>query len=364
MASLLRRSRLGCALLAMVVAGGLLGVISAPAHASAVDISKLSCAYSNESISELNAFGAMVGRPMNCAMVYNDAVTSWQEWEHPWFVNYTNEPNLDWSLWASASGTHRHLIITQDLFPLSLAHSNWLREGAAGRYESYARILARDLVGAGLGDSVIRLAPEANGTWFADSLGATPAQWTLWDRFWDKTVQAMRSVPGANFQFDWCIAVAYRNLPLSQIYPGNRYADIIGFDTYDDGNLGTTGTARWNTLMSVGDGIQTVLDFAKAHQKPISIPEWGVNTTSGGGFGDDPAFVNGIARIVKKNPTAYQSYFYKYGQQTQLAPGTESLAAYRTHFGSGAVSAEARRVSRSRSRAHTHRTSRRWRGET
>ncbi|HLI61613.1 MAG TPA: glycosyl hydrolase [Solirubrobacteraceae bacterium] len=298
-----------------------------------IDDAKSACVYSDESIAELDAFSALVGHRMRCAMVYNDAVSSWAQWEHPWFVNYVNAPDHDWSRWVAAAPRLRRLIITEDLFPSSLAHSDWLGRGAAGAFTAHARTLARVLVAAGLGDSVIRLAPEANGTWFADSYGATRARWRLWDRFWDRTVAAMRGVPGARFRFDWCISVRYRDLPLSEIYPGDRYVDIIGMDVYDDGPLGATGVERWRTLMTAPDGIGAVLTLAHREHRPISIPEWGVNTVAGGGFGDDPAFVRGIAALVRDHPTAYQSYFYRYGQRTQLAPGTRSLAAYRAWLG-------------------------------
>ena len=87
--------------------------------------------------------------------------------------------------------------------------------------------------------------------------------------------------------------------------------------------------------MTGADGIQSMLNLAKVHGKPISIPEWGVEPTSHNGGGDDPAYVDGIASVVANNPTAYQSYFYKYGAQQQLAPGTQSLTRYQADFSAG-----------------------------
>ena len=45
----------------------------------------------------------------------------------------------DWSQWASAPGTKRQLIISQDLFPSALNGSDWLAAGARGAYEGHAR---------------------------------------------------------------------------------------------------------------------------------------------------------------------------------------------------------------------------------
>lgn len=298
-----------------------------------IDDSKTNCVYSAHEISILQQFDRLVGQQIKCVMVYNNTSVTWDQWEHPWFDDYIDEPNLDWSRWATDPGTHRRLVITQNLIPSELLGTSWLREGAAGKFTSHAAELAKDLVAAGLGDSIIRLSPEDNGTWNTDSLGSTPQQWHLWDEFWAKTVQAMKRVPGANFQFDWCIAALWRPLPLSEIYPGNNVVDIIGIDAYDTGNLGDTDQARWAQVYNGPDGMAAVLAFARAHGKPISIPEWGVSARSySDGFGDDPVFVKGIASVVRHNDVVYQSYFYKYGYALQLHPGTQSLAAYRSAF--------------------------------
>ena len=303
---------------------------TAAAH---IDNSKRNCVYSAHKISILNQFDRLVGTQINCAMVYNNANPTWANWEKPWFIDYYTKPNYDWSAWAIAPGTHRQLVITQNLIPDEAQGGPWLQRGAAGDYVSHARALARNLVAAGLGGSIIRLSPEANGTWNSDSLGPNRASWRLWDRFWRRTVIAMRSVAGAHFEFDWCIVALWRALPLSEIYPGNDVVNIIGIDVYDTGKIGTTAQARWNDAYGGPDGIADVLHFARAHGKPISIPEWGVSPRSQAeGFGDDPTFVNGIGSVVRNNPVAYQSYFYKYGYATQLADGPLSLASYRKNF--------------------------------
>jgi beta-mannanase len=327
---------------ACLVVGALVGPASALAASSSTTTglpSKEACVYSQHQVSILQQFSQMVGRQINCAMVFANTATTWTQWENPWFINYYDS-DLDWSQWATTPGTNRSLVITLSLIPSNVEGQDWLDQGAAGDYEQYAQTLAANLVAAGLGSSIIRLAPEMNGSWYPYSLGTTQAQWAQWDQFWTNTVEAMRSVPGANFKFDWCIAALWRPLPLSEIYPGNNVVDIIGVDAYDTGNLGTTAAARWNRTYNGPDGIGAVLSFARSQGKPVSIPEWGVTTTAENGFGDDPTFVNGIASVVKNNPVVYQSYFYKYGQVTELAPGTQSLAAYRLHFGANGDSVD------------------------
>jgi glycosyl hydrolase family 26 len=306
---------------------------SAPADGSwGSDDSKSVCAYGANNVAKLGAFGTLVGRDINCALVYNDASPDWAGWETPWFL-YHGDPNYNWRKWKTAPGTDRHLIITQNLFPASENSLDWRHMGANGDYEAHARALAQNLVATGLGDSVIRLGHEANGTWYPDSIGSTQADFDLWKQFWRRTVLAMRSVPGANFRFDWCINAGYRAIPLDSFYPGDDVVDIVGIDAYDAG-VPTNRTDRWNYLYTQPDGIRDVERFAAAHGKPMSIPEWGVGPAgSNNSGGDDPAYVDGIASVVRNNRLAYQSYFYNYDWATQLAGGPLSLASYITHFG-------------------------------
>ena len=49
--------------------------------------------------------------------------------------------------------------------------------------------------------------------------------------------------------------------------------------------------------------IRAVVDFAKSRHKQLSIPEWGVGPIGGStqSAGDDPAYVRGIASVVREN---------------------------------------------------------------
>ncbi len=299
---------------------------------------KADCAYTTNSVAALSAFERLVGRQFSCVMVFNNAAPDWQGWEDPWFL-HDSDPAFDWSQWASAPRTHRQLIISQNLFPSALNGSDWLTAGAQGAYEGHARALARNLVAAGLGNAVIRLAHEANDTAAPYALGTTARQLALWRRFWRNTVLAMRSVPGAHFLFDWCINAYWRPIPLRDWYPGNDVVNIIGIDAYDSGV--PVGEDRWTRIYTQPDGIRDVLQFAKAHGKPVSIPEWGLAPADAHNLGgnDDPAYVNGIAQVVRNNRVAYQAYFYGHDSAQLLADGARSLAAYRRHFGAGGDSA-------------------------
>ncbi len=286
------------------------------------------CAYTAQKISGLKQFSGLAQRDISCALVFNDTAADWRSWERPWFLSSDN-PDEDWARWATRSGKNRTLVISQSLFPKNVG-GDWLGAGARGDFAPHAKALARNLVQAGLGDSVIRLAAEANGTWQPYSLGASPQQQDLWRRFWRRTAIAIRSVPGAHFRFDWCVNTAIRPIPLSNFYPGDDVVDIVGVDVYDFSP--GPGTAAWLSSYNASDGPGEVARFARAHHKPLSIPEWGLSAKAPA---NDPGFVDGLAKFVRNNDVAYQSYFFAHDSAAQLLRGQRALRAYREHFGPG-----------------------------
>ncbi len=319
----------------VVLVAALLSVAAArPAQTVAPNVTEVTrvCAYSAHSIKQLSLFSRLVGRTIDCATVFDDAAPGWNAWERPWFVNYRHYPDHNWSRWATARRKHRLLVIGLGLIPASMRAVDWRGQGAAGLYVGHARRLARNLIRAGLGQSVIRLAPEPNLPSRVDWVGSTPREITNWLMLWRLTVQAMRSVRGAGFAFNWCINEAVLPLPLWQIYPGDRYVDSIGIDAYDSGVA--PGVPRWPTVYGRVDGIRQVALFARVHRKPFAIPEWGIGPVgqyrSGG---DDPSYIHGIASVVRTFHPLFQSYFFTRPWASQLEHSPRSLAAYRAHFG-------------------------------
>jgi hypothetical protein len=321
-----RTAQLLAGIVALVTAGGfaLRGADSGPSD------DKTACVYAHK-VSTLNSFGRLVQRKMTCSLVFNDAAPDWRGWENPWFLHHV-DPNLNWARWLRAADG-RKLIVTQNLFPSSVNRSGWRDAGARGAYTGHARRLAQNLVRAGLGDVVIRLAHEGNGTWYPDNVGRSAHDFARWRAFWRRTAQAMAAVPGARFQFDWTVNAGYRRIPLQLIYPGDDVVDIVGVDAYDSEVPRRTAN-RWATIYSRPGGVGDVRAFARAHGKPLSIPEWGVGLRGGGSRagGDDPAYVAGIAGVVHRSRVAYQSYFFGHEWARQLLHGPRSLAAYRGQF--------------------------------
>jgi hypothetical protein len=295
---------------------------------------RTTCVYTAGSQSALNSFRQLTGQQVNCVLLYNDTNTNWSEWAKPWF---TDSPggDTDWRQWLSADRSARRVVLSQEMVP-DRVPSDWREIGAAGGYDGYARRLAANLVAAGMGNAVIRLGHEMNGTWYHDALGNDPSRYGDWTAYWARIVTAMRSVPGARFLFDWNVNAAYRNIPLDDYYPGDNVVDVIGVDVYDSGVPGNPRdpAVRWARLDHEPVGLAQIVAFARRHGKPLSVPEWGVVSASGGGLGDDPAYVTGLADTIKDNNVVYQAYFDRpVGGVMALQDAPQSLGLWVKYFG-------------------------------
>ena len=148
---------------------------------------KSACIYPRQTISVLDQVQQVLGRTFDCVLVYNDAAPDWNGWEQPWFVG-TSDPDHAWADWAQ--GAHRRLVVSQSMVP-SGAPADWAERGAKGEYDDHARTLARNLVAAGLGDAVIRLGHEANGTPKKDSVGDADQDQKAWRTYWARVASVM-----------------------------------------------------------------------------------------------------------------------------------------------------------------------------
>lgn len=143
-----------------------------------------------------------------------------------------------------------------------------LGQGAAGAFDRHFRALARRLVELEAPDTVIVLGWEMNGITYTHRCGPDPE---AWKRYWNRIVTTMRSVPGQKFRFDFAPNRGRDAIPWTQCYPGDATVDIIGMDSYDQPR-----GLSFDEEVKEPYGLQEHVDFAKAHGKPISYPEWGL----------------------------------------------------------------------------------------
>ena len=98
-------------------------------------------------------------------------------------------------------------------------------------------------------------------------------------------------------------------------YPGRGYVDVEGGSIYDER---LTDTAPWQ-------GLEELYSFARSHQKPFSVPEWGLDQV------DDPAFVQHMCTFLKTHPATEVAAFYESSPSSRYDLGSKpkSRAAYR-----------------------------------
>lgn len=215
------------------------------------------------------------------------AGTSWEDfsklgWLPGFWKKLNPDRNVVWSMLLTAEGT-----------PLA--------DVAAGRQDAAFEVAARAIAEA-QPKAIIRLGWEMNldsTAWFARGREAD-------------YIAAYRRVVGIfrrhsrDFRFDWCPGWGPQEMPADLAYPGDDVVDYIGLDVYDFRYEGSP-EERWEKFYLKGPfGLEWHRDFAAAHGKPMTYPEWGV-----GNFGDNPYFIRRMHEwfVQNQDNIAYAAYF-------------------------------------------------------
>ncbi|MFJ2405522.1 glycoside hydrolase family 26 protein [Streptomyces xanthochromogenes] len=179
----------------------------------------------------------------------------------------------DWATWRRERAD-RTLVLNVPMQALNEAGipdgrvRQLLAKGAAGDFDVHFKRLAERLVDLKVPDTVIVLGWEMNGTTYTHRCGPDPESWK---KYWKNAVTAMRSVPGQKFRFDFTPSRGRDAVPWTECYPGDDLVDIIGMDSYDQPR-----GVDFDKQIKEPYGLQQHVDFAAAHKKPISYPEWGL----------------------------------------------------------------------------------------
>ncbi|MFD3543774.1 glycoside hydrolase family 26 protein [Streptomyces sp. NPDC058662] len=169
-----------------------------------------------------------------------------------------------------------------------------IRAGAEGQFDRHFRRLAERLVSLGVPDTVIVLGWEMNGITYTHRCAPDPENWKV---YWRRAVTAMRSVPGQAFRFDFAPNRGTDAIGWNRCYPGDDVVDIIGMDSYDQ-NPGRT----FDDQITQPFGLQYHVDFAKAHGKRISYPEWGLFRR-----GDNPEYMRRMLGWIAEHKPLYHT---------------------------------------------------------
>nr|MDT0517894.1 glycosyl hydrolase [Streptomyces sp. DSM 41633] len=169
-----------------------------------------------------------------------------------------------------------------------------IRAGAEGQHDRHFKRLAERLVSLGVPDTVIVLGWEMNGVTYTHRCAPDPENWKA---YWKRIVTTMRSVPGQEFKFDFAPNRGTDAIGWTKCYPGDDVVDVIGMDSYDQAPGKT-----FDDQITQPYGLQQHVDFAKAHGKEISYPEWGLYRR-----GDNPEYVRRMLKWIEQHKPLYHT---------------------------------------------------------
>ncbi|MGW1135588.1 glycoside hydrolase family 26 protein [Streptomyces griseoluteus] len=193
-----------------------------------------------------------------------------------------------------------------------------LRQAAAGQFDRHFRALAEKLVELGVPDTVLVLGWEMNGVTYTHRCGPDPEAWKA---YWNRIVATMRAVPGQRFRFDFTPSRGRDAVPWTECYPGDDTVDIIGMDSYDQ-----PAGMPFDEQITEPYGLQAHVDFAKAHGKPVSYPEWGLFRN-----GDNPEYMRRMLAWMDEHRPLYNTLTDYCPHGVWQCPANQSAAkVYRT----------------------------------
>jgi hypothetical protein len=258
----------------------------------------------------VNAFGAWRGTAADAVTQYPER-TTWQTfYDSSWHI----------STYAKFDGT---LVYGLPMLPeKGIGNFDSIVEGA---HDWVYRKVAGDLVAAGRGRSIVRIGWEANGDWYR--WGATAATAEQYIEAYRHIAGVLTSVaPELVIDFDISCGTPLsgqqdRLAALTKLYPGDDVVDLVGCDTYDWYNTKAENEVTWTMAMRPRGrvGIADVADFARAHGKGLSIPEWGLASPADGGLGDNAFYIEKMRSFFEANADVLvlESYFSE--PETSLA---------------------------------------------
>ncbi len=253
-------------------------------------------------------FEQWLGRPVPYAADYIDYKGGWQKD----FIDSQQWLMQPWGNWVKQAAGRR-LVLGVPM--LESANAGQFAAGVSGQFDTYFTALANELVANGLANTIIRLGYEGNcdtiGPWQATD---NPSGYV---QLFRHIVGLMRAVPGSSFIFDWSVCNGLQSghalSSFSSFYPGDDVVDLISMDIYDVEWMqpGVTPQERWNYITTRYMGVNDLVQFAHAHGKPLSFPEWGLYNSgdSYAGGGDDPYFIQQMAQLINDTNPVYQAYF-------------------------------------------------------
>lgn len=292
-------------------------------------------------ITAVQAYEAFLQMPPGTTVDYvlsylADTPANWGQFEQAMLAASTNggPGTVPATAWVPLLGG-RQLVLS---VPACCMGTTWANE-ASGANDAHWTALANTLVNGGLGNCVLRIAREFNGSWYRWQV--TSSNYTSYQAAYAHIVTIMRNA-GFTGQFMWNPYLLQGNFAgfsppqgVELVYPYSNGAtgsdtivDLIGLDLYDGPDavnypwwetIRTTAQqqAVWRTYLNPVTGWDELSGWrslAASHHKPgLAYPEWGLRLWNDGnkyeGGGDNPLFVNEMAAWMKDTSASLHAFW-------------------------------------------------------
>jgi hypothetical protein len=164
---------------------------------------------------------------------------------------------------------------------------------AAGAYDSVYRGILAKWRNAGYRHFYIRPGWEMNGDWTPWSV--TPSNLAAFKKAFAHIASLAHAFPDAEIKVDWSptqAGVGRFSVEAADMYPGDRYVDIICIDHY---GYAAGGTPNSKVFLTTGFTALTAAQFAARHNKPFGLDETGAGST-------DAEFPANLAQAIVSVP--------------------------------------------------------------
>lgn len=231
------------------------------------------------------------------------------------FENGTNFAT--WETWVNAKAGRRFsysapLLTANDDTGLTKAQK--FAALAAGTYDVHFTNLGNAFQARpALRNAIVRLGWEFNGNTFPWAV--PPNDQAILDNYkagFNRAAAALKTAC-PTLEIEWCpnVQLDYTNRTFADMYPGDAYIDYIGIGLYDYYWPGGSPTQaqREAWLRDSVNGLADQVALATARGKKLAHTEWGLwTTTTQGGGGDRPAFIDFIADWYAQYNYSYSIY--------------------------------------------------------
>jgi hypothetical protein len=247
------------------------------------------------------AYGSWRGRQLDVITAYSNR-TSYERTVHDtWSIN----------VWNGLPGR-----LNYGLGILPNSGEGSLDSIARGDQDWVWRAVAKNLVSAGRGNSIVRIGWEANlPDWRWGVTASTAPKYRAAFRRVAKTMKATAPKLVIDFGIGCGPGLpgsSSRTASLTKLYPGDDVVNVVECDIYDWWSTRVRSSATPVLTPKYGVGLQDLAKFARAHHKLVGVGEWGLSRPSNGnGGGDNPAFIKAMHDFFRQNASvmAYECYF-------------------------------------------------------